>query len=199
MAAMPDGRLALYNANANTFTISRQDFTALKGALAASSYGTYVVDRFILNESLVAMSPVGSAGDTSSGFAFIDQDGLFATVSTAGSGWLQRVRSGARRPVPDANGRIAARGDTEFPFRRTLAPLGDRSAIVALTTSGFTVIPWNYEADVAPPVIDRLVNAADFTRPVAPGGLASLFGSQLSPITLATSTRRCRRCLPIRV
>ena len=53
--------------------------------------------------------------------------------------------------------------------------------------SGFTVLPWNYEAGVAPPVLDRVVNAADFTKPVAPGGLASVFGSQLSPMTLAST------------
>jgi uncharacterized protein (TIGR03437 family) len=77
-------------------------------------------------------------------------------------------------------------GDTEFPFRRTLAPLTDRSAVIELTASGFSVLPWNFEAGVAPPVIDRVVNAADFTRPVAPGGLASIFGTQLSPLTMAS-------------
>jgi uncharacterized protein (TIGR03437 family) len=80
-----------------------------------------------------------------------------------------------------------ALGDADFPFRRTLAPLPDRSAIIALTTSGFTVLPWNFAAGTVPPVLDRLVNAADFTNPVAPGGLVSLFGSQLSPMSLAST------------
>jgi uncharacterized protein (TIGR03437 family) len=186
LAAMPDGRLMVYNATANTFTVARQDFRALKGALAASSYGTYVVDHFMLNESLVTMSPVGSTADTSSGFAFMEQDGVFATVSSAGSGRLQRVRSNAPAVLPSQTVESPLVGDTEYPFRRTVAPLADASGIVALSTSGFTVFPWNYEAGVAPPVLDRLVNAADFTQPVAPGGLASAFGSQLSPMTLAT-------------
>ncbi len=67
-------------------------------------------------------------------------------------------------------------GDSDYPFARTLAPLADRSAIISLTTSGFTVLPWNYDAATAIPTLDRLVNAADFTKPVAPGGLVSLFG-----------------------
>jgi uncharacterized protein (TIGR03437 family) len=77
--------------------------------------------------------------------------------------------------------------DKQFPFRRTLAPLADRSAIITLTTSGFTVLPWNYDAATAPPVIDRLVSAGDLTRPVASGGLVTVFGSQLSPLSLASS------------
>jgi uncharacterized protein (TIGR03437 family) len=187
MAAMPDGRLALYNANANTFTVTRQDVAALKGAIAASSYGTYLVDHFLLNESLVTMSTVGSQADTSSGFAFHEQEGLFATISSSGAGWIQRMKSSAQLPLPTQTVESPLVGDTEYPFRRTVAPLADRSAIVELTTSGFTVLPWNYEAGVAPPVIDRVVNAADFTKPVAPGGLASVFGSQLSPTTLAST------------
>jgi uncharacterized protein (TIGR03437 family) len=187
MAAMPDGRLALYNANSNTFTVSRQDFGALKGALAASSYGTYVVDHYLLNESLVAISPVGSTSDTSSGFAFMEQDGIFATVGDGGWGLLQRVRSAGPALLPTQTVEPPLVGDTDFPFRRTLAPLADRSAIIALTTSGFTVLPWNFEAGVAPPVLDRVVNAADFTKPVAVGGLAAAFGSQLSPVTLAST------------
>ena len=45
------------------------------------------------------------------------------------------------------------------------------------------MLPWDYDASVAPPQLDRIVNAADFSQPVAPGGLVSLFGSNLSPVT----------------
>ena len=66
-------------------------------------------------------------------------------------------------------------------FTRTLAPLIHQIAIVSLTTSGFTMLPWNYDAAVAPPQLTKIVNAADFTqKPVAPGGLVSLFGTQLA-------------------
>jgi uncharacterized protein (TIGR03437 family) len=49
------------------------------------------------------------------------------------------------------------------------------------------VLPWNYAASVAPPKISSVVNAADFSGAVAPGGLISVFGAQLSPVNLATS------------
>lgn len=68
-------------------------------------------------------------------------------------------------------------------FTRTLAPLASRNAIVALTTSGVTVFPWNFDAGAAPPRLDRIVNAADGTQPVAPGGLISVYGADLSPVS----------------
>ncbi len=187
LGAMPDGRLLLYNANVDAFTISRQDFSDLKGALAASSFGAYMVDHYLLNESLVPLAPVLSSGDASSGFAFVDQDGLLTAVTSTESGYIQRLRTATvQSPLPTMMVEPPTVGDKEFPFRRTLAPLGDRSAIIALTISGFTVLPWNYDAATAPPVLDRLVSAGDFTKPVAPGGLVSIFGSQLSPMTLAS-------------
>src|ERR1051325_405496 len=44
----------------------------------------------------------------------------------------------------------------------------DRTAFVQLTTSGFAVFPWNYDAAMAPPVLERVVSAADLSAPVAP-------------------------------
>jgi hypothetical protein len=78
-------------------------------------------------------------------------------------------------------------GSTGAVFTRTLAPLFSRKAIVALTTSGFTVLPWDYDASVAPPRIDRVVNAADFSQTIAPGGLISVFGTNLSPVNQTSS------------
>jgi uncharacterized protein (TIGR03437 family) len=72
-------------------------------------------------------------------------------------------------------------------FTRSLAPLPDQSEIVALTTSGFTVLPWTYAASVAAPQITKVASAADGSSPVAPGGLVSIFGNQLNPTNLATS------------
>jgi uncharacterized protein (TIGR03437 family) len=80
---------------------------------------------------------------------------------------------------------VAASGYMKFV--RSLAPLYDRSAIIELTTSGFTVLPWNYDAAVATPKITAVVNAADGTKPVAPGGLISVYGTQMAPVNLATS------------
>jgi uncharacterized protein (TIGR03437 family) len=190
MAAMPDGRTLLYNANVDAFTVSRKDFTALAGPLAASSFGQYVVDHFLLNESLVEIGEVAPTSDTASGFAFVDQDAYLSAVPTSGQGYIQNVKAiQSQSPLPTlmVESPLNYSTDTDFPFRRTLAPLADRSAIIALTTSGFTVLPWNFGAAMAAPVLDRLVNSADFTKPVAPGGLVTIFGSQLSPITLAST------------
>ena len=55
LAAGADGSMWLYSATADTFTISRKDFTGLKGAYAASSYDQFVVDNRLLNASLVTV------------------------------------------------------------------------------------------------------------------------------------------------
>ncbi len=59
--------------------------------------------------------------------------------------------------------------------------------VVVLSTSGVTVLASNYAAAVAPPQISNIVNAADGTAPVAPGGLISIYGSRMSPVNMATS------------
>jgi uncharacterized protein (TIGR03437 family) len=71
-------------------------------------------------------------------------------------------------------------------FSRSTAILPDRSAVISLTTSGFTVLAWNYDAAVAMPYIERVVNAADGSRNLAPGGLIVVQGRDLSPVNIAT-------------
>jgi uncharacterized protein (TIGR03437 family) len=78
-------------------------------------------------------------------------------------------------------------GSATSPFTRTIAPLADQSAIMNLTVSGVTVLPWTYDASVAPPHITSVVNAANLGTDIAPGGLISVFGSQLSPVNMTTS------------
>jgi uncharacterized protein (TIGR03437 family) len=72
-------------------------------------------------------------------------------------------------------------------WTRSLAPLPNQTAMIALTQSGFTVLPWNYAASVAPPQITKIVSAADLNSAVAPGGLISILGNSLSATNLATS------------
>jgi uncharacterized protein (TIGR03437 family) len=74
-----------------------------------------------------------------------------------------------------------------FAFTRTLAPLSSGNSIVQLTTSGLIALPVAFDASVAPPQISQIVNAADLTKPIAPGGLVTLFGTNLSPTNMATS------------
>jgi uncharacterized protein (TIGR03437 family) len=77
-------------------------------------------------------------------------------------------------------------GDTGSVFTRSMAVLQDRSAIVNLTTSGFTVVPWTYDVVGAVPKLESVVNAADQTRGVAPGSLVIIRGRDLSPVNVTT-------------
>lgn len=195
LAASADGNVMLYNANADTFTISRKDFTELAGAYAASNFDQYVVNNVLLNSSLVPVTRMETGTGVSSGFIFVDDTGFrLTTPGDSAPGVIQRVNAysgqGIRptrmaeaptAPLTGADG--ATHTDT---FTRTVAALYNRSALVTITQSGITVVPWNYDAATAPPRIDTLVNAADMTLPVAPGGLITVFGSNFSPVNVAT-------------
>ncbi len=190
LATQADGTLMLYNANVDTFTISRKEGTSLSGAYAASNFDQYVVGNLLLNASLVPSRQLETSSGTSSGFAFVDQAGFRTTAPNAQSpGIIQRVDPGSTNAIRSTRmAEAPLLSDTARPFTRTLAPLYGRQAIVSLTTSGVTVLPWNYDQAVAPPRIDRIVNAADFSQNTAPGSLISLIGSNLSPVSQASST-----------
>jgi uncharacterized protein (TIGR03437 family) len=214
LSVMPDGNVLLYDANADTFTVSRKDFTTLSGAYAASSYDSYVVGSTLLNGSLVPAGVLETASGAPSGFAFVDQGGLRTTASSLSApGIIERFdatqSSATGKPtrlveaplLPTAASTSGGTGSAGgvFPtdsgsgtgagmsFLRSLAPLYDRSAVISLTVSGFTVLPWNYDAAVAPPRITSVVNAADGKLPVAPGGLISVYGQQMAPVNIATN------------
>src|SRR5579871_2067110 len=194
--ASSDGSTWLYDANSNTFTVSRKDFTALSGAYASSNFNQYVVGNTLLDSSLVPAGTLSTAGGTASGFAFVDRNGYLTSAVTASAG-TQSSAPGtiSQLSLAGAGGATLATSMVEAPllgttgaaFTRTLAPLYSRNSIVNLTISGFTVLPWNYAAAVAPPSISSVVNAANLTSAVAPGGLISVFGTQLSPVNMATS------------
>jgi uncharacterized protein (TIGR03437 family) len=188
LVAEPDGTVMLYDANTDSFTVSRKDFSSLQGAFAASSYNSYVVGNNMLNSSLVPVGTLETTSGISSGFAFVDYWGFRTTQAAVSSpGVIQRVDptiSNAVKPTRMVEAPLA--GNQTQPFIRSLAPLYDRSAVISLTISGLTVLPWNYDAAVVAPRISQVVNAADFQKPVAPGGLITVFGSNLSPVNLAT-------------
>ena len=189
LLAAPDGNVMLYDANADFFTVSRKDFATLSGSYAASSYNTYVVGNTLLNASLVPAGTLETATGAASGFAFIDQGGFRTTASAPSSpGVIQRfdaAQSGSTgKPTRLVEAPLVPAG--LMKFIRTLAPMYDRSAVIALTVSGITVLPWNYDAAVAPPKIGSVVNAADGKLAVAPGGLISVYGQQMSPVNIAT-------------
>lgn len=190
LAASADGNVLLYDAGADTFTVSRKLPTVLTGAFAASSAGEFAVGNNLFNSSLKPTQTWTSL-DFPSGFAFLDSQGLRLTGPQTGAGaggTIQRLDLAAGAQMLPT--RI-----TEQPlvvgvgsvFTRTLAPLANRNALIALTTSGFTALSWNFDTPVPPPAIDRVVNAADLTSPVAPGSLIAVFGSNLNPTNIASS------------
>jgi uncharacterized protein (TIGR03437 family) len=188
LAAMPDGTVMLYDSSADAFVASRQDFKSLSGAYSASNYDSYIVDNHLLNSSLVPLADLDNAGGSSSGFVFVDQTGYRTRASDAQSpGVMQRVNVSAAEAVnPTAIAEAPLVGQPGAVFTRTLDMFYSQNAFISLTVSGFTVLSGNYDASVAPPNIQTVVSAADGSDAVAPGGLVTVWGSQLSPVNIAT-------------
>jgi uncharacterized protein (TIGR03437 family) len=177
----------LYDATVDSFTISRKDFAALAGAYAASSFGPFVVGNTLLNQSLVPVGTLGTTTAAPAGFAFT-ATGALLTGASGGAGVIQRVDPVTTQAVaPTRIVETPASNTPGFAFTRTLAPLANGNSIVELTQSGLLVLPVAFDAAVAPPQVSQIVNAADLTKPVAPGGLVSLFGTNLSPTDMATN------------
>jgi uncharacterized protein (TIGR03437 family) len=260
IAAGSKGQVMIYNANSNTFTVSRQDYASLAGSYAASSFNQFVVGNHLLDVSGVKVADLSTSTGNPSGFAFVDQGGYYTTAastaapgviaqvsvpqgssiqpttmveapflsptgfasttsttssscttSTSGSTTVQTCTSTVGSTVTtstqtcntttvggtvtqvctNSSGSTTSAAPPIPPlpnnFTRSLAPLPSRTALISLTTSGFTVLPWSYAASVAPPQISNIVSAADGVSPAAPGGLISIFGSQLSATNLASS------------
>jgi uncharacterized protein (TIGR03437 family) len=188
MMASSDGSVMLYDAKVDTFTISRKDFTSLGGAYVASSFGKYVIGNKILDSSLVQTSAIQPTTGLSSGFVFVDQSGLFISAPDAASpGVLERVNLlNGTATLPTGVVEAPLLGSTSAAFTRTLLMVPSRSEIVALTTSGITILPPNYDAAVVAPFISGAVSAADLSSPVAPGGLMAVLGTNLSDTNQAT-------------
>ena len=192
-AAGVDGSTYLYDASANAFVAGRKDFQSLSGAHGASDFGMFIADKYLLNSSLVKINTLDSSTGASSGAAFSAQTGYRTTSpSLAGApGVIEHVNSVTAtglRPTEMAEAPLLPIQGGISAFTRTLAPLADHSAIVSLTTSGFTLLPWNYDAAVVPPTLKSVVNAADFSPNIASGGLIALMGSHLSSLTQSTSS-----------
>jgi uncharacterized protein (TIGR03437 family) len=189
MAASADGSVMLYDATVDTFAISRKDFTALAGAYAASSFGQYVIGNMVFDSSLVQTASIQPTTGLSSGFTFVDQNGFFLSApDSASPGVLARVNAADGTAVlPTGVVEAGVLGSVNQAFTRSLIMLPSRSEIVALTTSGITILPPNYDASVSTPFITGAVSAADLKSPVAPGGLMAVLGTNLSGTNQATS------------
>lgn len=197
-----DGTVALYEAASDTFVASRQDVTALGGAYAALSDDLFVGDNNILNTALVPQTQLETGTGASSGFTILDGMGLRVTSPGAGKpGVLQRVdltNYYSIRPTQLVESPVLAQslltasvgqvGQTILPFTRSLALLPGQRLILVLSTSGVMVLPYNYDEAVAIPSVDSVTNTADGAAAVAPGGLITIRGQNLSPESAVSSS-----------
>ncbi len=189
LIAQPDGNLMVYDAQSDTFSVSRKDTATNSGPLAVAPGGNYyVVGNRLLNASLIPISTLESATGQASAFAFLGNTGLRLTAPNASSpGVIQKVDLQTGVVLKPTRLVEAPQISTVAnPFPNTLALLPNGRSMIVLSTSGFTVIPMNYDDAAAPPQIERVVNAADLTKPIAPKGLITLFGSNLSPMSLGS-------------
>lgn len=163
---------------------------------APNSSSPGVIEQVNLNSGIAIQptamveAPVLSAVATSAASSSSSSSASTSTVTCPPGSVLLTTTStpaGSSTPVTTSTCQAIFQRSYNSAFTRTLAPLADQSEIVALSTSGFTVLPWTYAASVAPPQITSVVSAADGVSPVAPGGLVSIFGNQLNPTNLATS------------
>ena len=189
LVAQPDGTVMLYSADADTFTVGRKDLSSLQGAFAASSYDTFIVGNNIFNASLVPSGTLDTSTGITAGFAFTGQGGYRVTAaSQTTAGVIQNLpalNSNKVSPIAMVEAPLLPTKDSNFT--RTLAPMPSAGTVIALSLSGFTVLSANYAAATAPPAIANVVNAANGNAGVAPGGLISVYGSQMAATNIATS------------
>jgi uncharacterized protein (TIGR03437 family) len=105
--------------------------------------------------------------------------GSIQTVTSLGPDKFDPSLSDSVRPIRLAESPLATAGpsgSTDAVFTRTLAAVRNQSEFVMLTQSGLTFLPWNYDAPLPIPHLDRVVSSADQTKAVASGGLISVIG-----------------------
>ncbi len=192
MAASANGTVLLYEAASDTFVVARQDVDKLSGAIAALSDTVFVVDNIVMNRSLTPVRKLDTANGQSSGYAMSGGLGLrMSAPGISSPGIVQRIDFSGSASHPAVRMTeaplLAASLSQDGTFTRSLAPAPDGKALVSLSTSGFTVLPSDYDAAAALPHIGSIASAADLSSPVAPGGLFSIGGTNLSAVNAASS------------
>jgi uncharacterized protein (TIGR03437 family) len=130
LIASSDGHTMLYDANVNSFTVSRQDFTALTGAYASSAFGQYVVGGTLLNASLVPVATINTQGGEPSGFVFVGQNGyMTSSISTTSPGVIEAVNM-------TTGGAIQPTTIVEAPALANQPPTATSGTVCTTTTSG---------------------------------------------------------------
>jgi len=207
MAVSPDGTAMLYDSNAGAFTVMRKDYSALGGAYAASDVGQFMVDHYLLDNSLVQTGVFDLGAGGSSGFSFLDALNVIRTTGPVVPGSGTAAASADTPNTPGVIERVnlsnlgrdtsltrtialplfPAGANTGSAFIRTLAPLSNGNTIISLTQSGFTVLPWNFDATTAQPQIANAVNTANPVGGLTGGSLVSVDGSSLSAASASSN------------
>jgi uncharacterized protein (TIGR03437 family) len=141
----------------------------------------------ITEAPLLPTAPVTTASTGSGTGSGSTGSGSSGSGSSTGSGSSSGSGSSTGTGTTPTNGSGSSSVYAQASFTRTVAPMMGNGTVVVLTTSGITVLAANYDAAVAPPSISTVVNAANGQQPVAPGGLISIYGAQMSPVNMATS------------
>jgi uncharacterized protein (TIGR03437 family) len=167
------------------------------GTSGSSSSGFYFVDQGGFMASAASTASAGvmqRVSDVTKGFAgtpvLISEAPLLPSAPAATTSTSTATGTGTSTgtgTTTSTNGSGSTSAYALTSFTRTVAPMSGSGTVAVLTTSGITVLSSNYDAAVAPPAISSVVNAANGKQPVAPGGLISIYGSQMSPVNMATS------------
>jgi uncharacterized protein (TIGR03437 family) len=203
LLVLPDGNVAEYDASPQTWVASRHDLTSLAGAYSALTDSLFLAGSSLLDAALVPTGTLPANEGTSSGTALLQGAGLRTTSAASnGAGLIERIdlvnlrayNATAMAEAPQTADSLSTPpvgqiGETIIPFTRTLAVSPDQTEIFALTISGLTILPSNFDAPTPPPVVSSVVNAADFTAAVAPGGVIQVNGSGFaqSPVSATTT------------
>ncbi len=191
-AASSYGQYVVGNNLLNSSLVPQLQF----GSGSNSSSGFWFVDQtgyytaVPVAPATPAATPATGTGSSGTSTGSSSTTSAVAAQYASVPGVIQSVNLGASTPSMSLATRMVEApllGNAANSFSRTVAPLYGRNAIVNLTVSGFTALPWNYAASVAPPAIRSIVNAADGASDIAPGGLISIYGQQLSPVNMASS------------
>jgi uncharacterized protein (TIGR03437 family) len=198
LLALPDGSVALYEASAERWVVSRKDLPGAGGAYGALTDDTFLLGNSILDYSLYPVAKLDSTPGTSSGVALLGASPVRTSAGPAsGPGTLERIDLDSLRPqrgaltieAPATAATMTAvappsqTGQAVIPFTRTLAVPANGSAIFSLGASGLFVVTPDYDAPTVAPAVSRVTNTADGTTAVAPGGLIRIIGAGLAPTT----------------
>jgi uncharacterized protein (TIGR03437 family) len=203
LLVLPDGNVVEYDASPQTWVASRKDLSGLAGAYSALTDSIFLAGSSLLDAALVPVGTLPANEGTSSGVAILQGAGLrTASAAGNGAGLIERIdltnlrayNATAMAEAPQTRDSLLTPpvgqiGESILPFTRTLAVSPDQSKIFALTISGLTILPSNFDAPTPPPIVSSVVNAADFTAAVAPGGVVQINGSGFaqSPVSATTT------------